>query len=505
MTQSQSTNELPTAVDFSHHINLRSRARHPSPLKDIIRFMAVEDMVSLAGGLPHPSFFPFHTVTVTASAPTAENSLCSLELPLEGFLQYGSGSGNAELRAWCREFTQRVHRPAYADWEVLLHPGNTNAWGKVVGLLCEPDDYILCESYTYPSAQAFWIPLGNKAAPVPSDAEGMRADALAQTLREWDDSHPGARQPRVLYLVSVGSNPSGVTMSTKRRQDIYDVCVEHDVIIVEDDPYFFLQYPEYDAGQVAMDGPELVGNDEFLRSLTPSMLHFDHQGRVIRLESFSKTLAPGLRLGYFVANPVFTERLLRATEVETQDPSGLSQALTFRLMQSWGIAGYLGWLQGLSVEYRCRRDSMIDAISQHFRLENAAEGSRALVAHLSDVPIFSFVPPTGGMFIWACFYLSQNSAFRQLRHDENVVDPEQTVADQLWRQFAEAKVLLTPGSYYHPWEGPDKITTNARGATPSTTNFRFSFSMTTKEEMECGIARMARVIRASWKLDQLVG
>ncbi|PWY62209.1 hypothetical protein BO83DRAFT_432597 [Aspergillus eucalypticola CBS 122712] len=59
------------------------------------------------------------------------------------------------------------------------------------------------------------------------------------------------------------------------------------------------------------------------------------------------------------------------------------------------------------------------------------------------------------MFIWACFYLSQNSAFKQLRHGENVVDPEQTVADQLWRQFAEAKVLLTPRSYYHPWEGPD--------------------------------------------------
>ena len=189
-----------------------------------------------------------------------------------------------------------------------------------------------------------------------------------------------------------------------------------------------------------MDGPELVGNDEFLRSLTPSMLQFDHQGRVIRLESFSKTLAPGLRLGYFVANPVFTERLLRATEVETQDPSGLSQALTLRLMQSWGIDGYLGWLQGLSVEYRRRCDWMIDAFSQHFRLENAAEESRALVAHLGDIPIFSFVPPTGGMFIWACFYLSQNSAFKQLRHDENVIDPEQAVADQLWRQFAEAKV-----------------------------------------------------------------
>lgn len=213
-----------------------------------------------------------------------------------------------------------------------------------------------------------------------------------------------------------------------------------DVIIVEDDPYFFLQYPEYNAADSVTEGPEFVGSDEFLRSLTPSMLQFDHQGRVIRLESFSKTLAPGLRLGYFVANPLFTERLLRATEVETQDPSGLSQALTLRLLQSWGIDGYLGWLQGLGVEYCRRRDWMIDAFSQHFRVGYAAKATGTLVAHLGDVPIFSFVPPTGGMFIWACFNLAQNPAFEQLRHDENVVDPEQVMADQLWRQFAEAKV-----------------------------------------------------------------
>ncbi|OJJ76707.1 hypothetical protein ASPBRDRAFT_118009 [Aspergillus brasiliensis CBS 101740] len=501
MVQSQSTNGLPTAVDLGHHINSRSRARHPSPLKDIIRFMAVDDMVSLAGGLPHPSFFPFHTVTVTASGPTVKKSTCSLELPLEEILQYGSGAGHPQLRSWCREFTQRVHQPAYADWEVLLHPGNTNAWSKVVGLLCEPDDYILCESYTYPSAQAFWIPLGNKAAPVPADAEGMRADALNQILHDWEDTHPGTRQPHVLYLVSVGSNPSGVTMSTKRRRHIYDVCVEYDIIIVEDDPYFFLQYPNYDTSLSATDAPELVSSDDFLRSLTPSMLQFDHQGRVIRLESFSKTLAPGLRLGYFVANSVFTERLLRATEVETQDPSGLSQALVLRLVEHWGIDGYLGWLQRLGVEYRRRRDWMINAFSQHFRLEHAAGTGSTLLAYLNGVPIFSFVPPTGGMFIWACFYLAQNPAFEEQRHEPDVVDPEQAVADQLWQQFAEAKVLLAPGSYYHPWQGPDKVTTNARGANPATTYFRFSFSMTTKEEMERGIARMAQVIRASWKLE----
>lgn len=125
------------------------------------------------------------------------------------------------------EFTLRVHRPLYKDIEVLLHPGNTNAWSKVVGLLCEEEDYILCESYTYPSAQALWIPLGNYAAPIAMDGQGIRDDILEETLLSWDQDHPGVRRPHILYMVSVGSNPCGVTMGLERRQKIYSLCVKY--------------------------------------------------------------------------------------------------------------------------------------------------------------------------------------------------------------------------------------------------------------------------------------
>jgi DNA-binding transcriptional MocR family regulator len=139
----------------------------------------------------------------------------------------GNCTGNAQLRQWCLEFTQKVHQPLYKDIETLLHPGNTNAWSKVVGLLCEEGDYILCESYTYPSAQAMWIPLGNFAAPIAMDGQGIRDDELEKTLNSWETDHPGIRRPHVLYLVSVGSNPSGVTMGRERRQKIYDICVRY--------------------------------------------------------------------------------------------------------------------------------------------------------------------------------------------------------------------------------------------------------------------------------------
>jgi aromatic amino acid aminotransferase I / 2-aminoadipate transaminase len=145
---------------------------------------------------------------------------------LNSHYRTGSGTGNAVLRQWCHNFTQRVHRPLRDDFEVLLHAGNTDAWSKVVGMLCEKGEYILTESFTYPSAQALWVPLGNFACPIETDEQGMRADRLRETLTGWGESHPGTPRPHVLYVVSVGSNPSGVTMSEGRRREIYDLCVE---------------------------------------------------------------------------------------------------------------------------------------------------------------------------------------------------------------------------------------------------------------------------------------
>jgi len=108
----------------------------------------------------------------------------------------GSGAGNAQLLALARELTDRVHSPLY-QYECLLHPGNTNAWAKVVDLLCEKDDYIFVEEFTYPSAQAFWIPLGIRAVPIGADAEGMSAELLEKVLEGWQTSHTNSRRPRV--------------------------------------------------------------------------------------------------------------------------------------------------------------------------------------------------------------------------------------------------------------------------------------------------------------------
>ncbi|ETN36262.1 uncharacterized protein HMPREF1541_08539 [Cyphellophora europaea CBS 101466] len=517
------------SIDLSHHINVVSRSRNPSPLKDIVKYMAVEGMVSLAGGLPHPSLFPFASVSLSAYksntvldaySPDEQHPLAddinigrdsaAEQMGLITALQYDSGPGHTALRTWAVKFVKEVFKPAYDDWDVILNSGNTDGWTKVVRLLCENGDYLLCEEQTYPSAQAVWAPMGCKALPIAIDDQGLRVDVLENLLSGWQSSHPGIRRPRLLYTVPVGSNPTGTTMQEARKRAIYDVCVKYDIVICEDDPYYFLQYPTYNASQPPYD-PLVAENttvDEYVKGLAPSFMSLDYQGRVIRLESFSKTLAPGNRVGFFVTNPIFIERLLRGTEVETQAPSGWAVLMLSNLLQTWGSAGYLQWLAQLRNQYRARRDWMCSALESNFVLKSVdkvkdpptgAEGLLAYANGQAKAPIFSFVPPTAGMFLWARFYLYGSPRFQKLQQSADCIDPEKSFQDELWLALANKLVLLTPGSYYTPWQGKDKVTTEARGAENGICFFRLSFSMVTKEQMELGITRMHEVLQDFWQ------
>ena len=185
---------------------------------------------------------------------------------------------------------------------------------------------------------------------------------------------------------------------------------------------------------------------------------------------------------------MFIERLLRATEVETQDPAGLSQAFVLGLLERWGVDGYLDWLQNIQLQYRRRRDWILDAFHESFTVLPAKESplpdAQGLVASVRSSggdlrPVFSFIDPSAGMFVWSKFYFAGVARFSELEGQEGIEDPEQVFADELWMEMAEERVLLTPGSYYHPWQGPEMLTTKARGAEARTAAFRFSFATPT--------------------------
>jgi aromatic amino acid aminotransferase I len=181
---------------------------------------------------------------------------------------------------------------------------------------------------------------------------------MDRVLREWDDGTREGRKPHVLYTVPSGQNPTGATQGERRRREIYEVARRHDVFVIEDEPYYYLQMQK--PGTEAPRGVE-----EFVEGLIPTYLSMDVDGRVLRMDSFSKVVVPGSRLGWVTASEQIIERFIRHAEVANQGPSGFSQVILHKLLdERWGHEGYLQWLMNLSLEYTKRRDVMVAACEE---------------------------------------------------------------------------------------------------------------------------------------------
>ena len=233
----------------------------------------------------------------------------------------------------------------------------------------------------------------------------------------------------------IGQNPTSGTLSVQRRKDIYAVCVKFDVIIIEDDPYWYLQYPSANESSIARRGwpaanayseqSNLISPESqkpsgypFLDSLVPSYLSVDYQGRVVRLDTFSKTVAPGCRLGWITTQPKLCERLLRITETSTQQPSGFVQSMIAELIMGphdpkhgrsggksnggWQVDGWVRWLQGLRGNYERRMRTMCSVLEDGKELVKS--GRRRSIDNewsvIEKVTLFDFKWPLGGMFVW---------------------------------------------------------------------------------------------------------
>ncbi|KAF5341467.1 hypothetical protein D9758_013944 [Tetrapyrgos nigripes] len=502
--------ELPKAVDLSHHLNKLSRSRGGSPLKHLFQC------------LPHPSLFPYQQLDLKVYASDAKimpgetvHSSVDISLPqyastnqtntLSKAIQYCSGRGSPALTSLFRDFTSKFMRPGYADWDLLLNSGSTDGWNKVVGLLCEYGDYIIVEEHTFPSSQSLWAPMGCKGVPIKMDKDGMIPEDLERVLDKWDETHPGVKRPHLLYTVPVGQNPTGATLPFERKQAIYDTCVKYDIIICEDDPYYFLQLPEYVPLHERKEDSKVVENDtDLMKTLVSPFIHIDHQGRVIRLETMSKTLGPGNRLGYFVCNSFFAERLVHATEVVSQAPCGWSQAIIEELLKHWGQDGYIRWLLGVRENYAIRRDWICDIFHEVFDvipagMEHIDDFLALAKGHKEDpqaIPFFSFSYPKGGMFIYVKAYLSQNPEFKALQASGEQ-EPDRVWTEAFWTQLIhEDKILLTPYWFYQPIVA----TGEEQKKEPDVAFFRMTFSYESREDMLLGIQRLAKAFKRNWQI-----
>ncbi|KAI0638513.1 PLP-dependent transferase [Trametes polyzona] len=527
----QASEKRQKAIDLSHHLSKLALARATSPLKEMARYMRRPGLISLAGGMPNADYFPFAAISGDALVPESfsvtntqsessfswlwklfgsarKEKTSAIHIPkypkhpedvnLATALQYGTATGLPQLTKFINNFVGTIYQPAYEDWTTLVQTGNTDAWARVVITLCNPGDAFITEDWTYPSALASSQPYGIHPVGVPMDAQGMRSDKLRTLLAEWDETARGTKRPHVLYTVPIGQNPTGLTMSFERKKEIYDVCVEYDVIIVEDDPYYFLQMAPYAAKSERPSQASSIETDKWVQSLSPSYLKIDYQGRVIRLDTFSKTIAPGSRLGFFTCNPRFAERLERAGETSTQSPCGFGQSLIAQLLTSWKYDGYVRWLQGLAAQYQARRDYLIDALADEFHLRmslgttgawqgcvvyTASAKPRGLSAlsekfSLGEQPYFTLAPPTAGMFLWLKVHFENVRGYQ--------AGDEESLETKLWTKLAESGVLIVPGHYFAAEE--DTVV-------PAEGHYRLSFSFASDEELKKAVTILGKVVR----------
>jgi len=309
------------------------------------------------------------------------------EYDLATSLNYGQANGSAQMNRFVAEHTELVCDPPYADWRSCLTVGSTAALEQSLRMLCDKNrnDSILTEEYSFSTAVETAMPLGVKVFGVEMDRQGLLPEKMDELLTHWDPSQRGgARKPHVLYTVPSGQNPTGATQGEQRRRDIYAVASKHDVFILEDEPYYFLQMPPYLPGANPQPPPPTYPDTSaFLDSLIPTLLSMDVDGRVLRMDSFSKVVVPGSRLGWVTASEQIIERYIRHAEVCNQGPSGISQVILHKLLDStWGHEGYLQWLMHLRGEYTKRRNVMMDACETHLPKE-----------------VVSWDAPQAGMFV----------------------------------------------------------------------------------------------------------
>jgi DNA-binding transcriptional MocR family regulator len=307
-----------------------------------------EGFCEFTWGQPDPDLLP-----VTEMRRAVETGLATYG---PAALSYGAAEGAWPLLGWIRERVERIEGYSTGLDECLGTAGNSDALDQICTLFTRPGDVALVESPTYHLALRIMHDHGLDLHAVPLDDDGLDVGALQTTLRSLKRA---GKRARLLYTIPTFHNPSGVSLTPDRRRALVDLAVAEDLLIVEDDVYRELVY----------DG-----------SAPPSLFGLAPRGTVMRMGSFAKTLAPGLRLGWLNASAAQVRRI---ADGGLRDSGGSPSFFTGMMVAALCRSGdYDRQVSRLVSAYRSRRDALASALAEHL-----PQGCR-------------FVSPSGGFFLW---------------------------------------------------------------------------------------------------------
>ncbi|KAJ5157394.1 aromatic aminotransferase Aro8 [Penicillium canariense] len=441
----------PTARKFDHRFSAEGLSLAPTPLKDTVKTLDFAKMIPLGNGRPASEMLPWEELTMRVAKRDTGLMSCvkgESSFDLAVALDYGCSGGSTKLVDFLTEHVESIHHPPYSDWQTCLSIGSTSAIERALRLFCNRGDWILVEEYTYSGLITAGKTLGINMLAIEMDDGGLNANDLDAKLSAWGPEK--GKKPFVLYTVPSGQNPTGKTQSVQRKRLIYEVAEKHDLYIVEDDPYYFLQHGNFSKGTSNLTAKE------YQTHLPATYLSLDLSGRVLRLDSASKILAPGLRLGWVTGCAQVIGKFIEQADMSTLAASGPSQVMVHKLLcETWGHGGFMNWLFDLSLQYRKRRDTM----------------SAACAKYLPSVCHWTL--PAVGMFLWI------KVDHTQLSSRSSPLALEEKICEEL-----EGKGLMVGrGSWF--WVGSESMNELC---------FRLTFAAAPQERLEQAIRILAEQI-----------
>ncbi|MBU5428344.1 PLP-dependent aminotransferase family protein [Tissierella pigra] len=380
-----------------------------SEIRELLKLTQQPGIISFAGGLPAPESFPVEEF-IKIGKEVLENTGTQA-------LQYGPTEGYGPLREAIAKRMEKVKVDVKAE-NILITSGSQQGLDFAAKIFINPGDIIVCESPTYLGAINAFKAYEPKFIEVSTDKDGMNMEELEEVLKNND-------KVKFIYVIPDFQNPSGKTWTVERRMKLIELANKYNVAIIEDNPY----------GELRFEG-----------EILPAVKHFDTEGRVAFLGTFSKILCPGLRLGWVAADTEFLNKFILVKQGADLQSSTISQMETAKFLELYDIDNHIQKIIDL---YRVRRDLMMKTIEEEF-----PEG-------------VTYTYPEGGLFTW-------------------VVLPEYMNARELALKALEENVAYVPGGSFFPNGGNENT-------------FRLNYSNMDEEKIVEGIKRLGKVIREAVK------
>jgi 2-aminoadipate transaminase len=408
-----------TQDDYTDRYARRVRGMTTSEIRALFAVASRPEVVSLAGGSPYIAALPLDAVGEMLGRLGSEHGAVSL--------QYGIGQGTVDLRERICEVMALSGIHGASPDDVVVTVGGQQALDLLARLFLDPGDVVLAEGPTYVGALGVFQAAQAQVQHVTMDDEGLVPAALEEAIAAVEHS---GRRAKFLYTIPTFQNPAGVTLSEQRREQVLDICERAGLLVVEDDPYGMLSF-EGDA---------------------PLPLRARRREGVFYVSTFSKTFAPGLRVGWILAPHAVREKLVMASEANILCPSAFAQAAVTQYLST------MPWREQIKVYrevYRERRDALLSSLH-----DLAPAGT-------------TWTRPGGGLFVWATL-------------------PEGLDSKAMMPRAIAARVAYVPGTGFY-----------ADGT--GTSNMRLNFSFSSPERIREGIRRLSGVMEQEMAMRAVFG